>query len=67
MPESHADREDWTHLRAGDHVTVRESERRFYEATVDDLTEDSSVVWILSELGASVEPSTAGNPSLSAR
>jgi hypothetical protein len=43
---------DWGHLRTGDRVTVWESRRFHFDATVDVLTEDSSVIWVLADSGA---------------
>ncbi len=51
MPKEHATRENWARLRPGDHVTVSESAHYSYKATVDVLTEDARVVWVLPESG----------------
>lgn len=40
-------RQDWSALRPGDRVSVSESGNPAYEARVDILTGDSSVMWIL--------------------
>jgi hypothetical protein len=47
VPKSHMKPKNWASLRPGDRVTVSESARLPYEATVDVLTHDARVVWVL--------------------
>jgi hypothetical protein len=43
--------QDWTALNFNDRVRVLETGRPAYMASVDTKTEDSSVVWIISDQG----------------
>lgn len=52
VPRIHTQPENWANLRPGDRVTVSESGRFPYQATVDELTDDSSVIWVFSATGA---------------
>ncbi len=40
-------RKDWGSLRPHDRVTVHEAKKLPYEAVVDVLTQDATVVWVL--------------------
>jgi hypothetical protein len=41
--------QNWSTLQTGQHVDVIESPSRRYPATIDEFTEDKSVVWVLAE------------------
>lgn len=43
--------QDWSNLVSGERVSVAERGRRPYSATVDALTDDSGVVWIIPDSG----------------
>jgi hypothetical protein len=51
LPKQHSARKNWASLRPGDRVTVAESEQFSYEATVEVLTEDARVIWVIPEKG----------------
>lgn len=53
LPKEHPARKNWASLRPGDRVTVLESAHFAYQATVDVLTADARVVWVLPESGDS--------------
>lgn len=52
MPEQHSCRRNWSILTPGDRITVKESGRPGYDATVDILTADAGVIWILPDVGS---------------
>lgn len=51
MPKETALPNKWVGLRSGDRVVVTESDHVTYEATVDDLTTDARVVWVIPDSG----------------
>ena len=47
MLASSAERTTWASLKVHDRVGVREHGKEYFEAVVDVLTEDRTVVWVL--------------------
>jgi len=52
MPNTEAIRQDWSSLVTGERVSVAERGRRPYSATVDLLTQDADVLWIIPDSGS---------------
>lgn len=52
MPTEETTQQDWSWLKPGDRVTVTEYRQEPYRATVDLLTPNTAIIWVLPENGA---------------